>query len=59
VLQGKGTETQTYVVIANTQMALMCYYPGKSSEACREMAEDSLKSGKALNAFNKLIEMQA
>jgi anthranilate phosphoribosyltransferase len=58
VLQGKGTETQTNVVIANTQLALMCYYQGKSHEVCKDMAEDSLKSGKALRAFNKLIEMQ-
>jgi anthranilate phosphoribosyltransferase len=59
VLQGRGTEAQTNVVIANTQIALMCYFPGISSEACRNMAEDSLKSGKALYAFNKLIEMQS
>ena len=35
VLQGKGTETQTNVVIANTQLALMCYYPEKSRETCK------------------------
>jgi anthranilate phosphoribosyltransferase len=59
VLQCKGTEAQTNVVIANTQLALMCYFPDKSAETCRDLAEDSLKSGKALRAFNKLIEMQA
>jgi anthranilate phosphoribosyltransferase len=59
VLEDKGTETQTNVVIANTQLALMCYYPGISTETCKAMAEDSLKSGKALEAFNKLIEMQS
>jgi len=59
VLQGKGTEAQTSVVIANTQLALMCYFPGKSSEACKALAHDSLKSGKALKAFSKLIEMQS
>lgn len=58
VLEGKGTETQTSVVIANTQVALMCYYPDKSGDSCRMMAEESLKSGKALRAFKKLIEMQ-
>jgi anthranilate phosphoribosyltransferase len=58
VLEGKGTETQTNVVIANTQVALMCYYPDKSGDTCRMMAEESLKSGKALQAFKKLIEMQ-
>lgn len=58
ILQGRGTEAQTNVVIANTQVALMCYFPDLSSEACRNLAEDSLKSGKALLAFNKLIDMQ-
>jgi len=58
VLQGKGSETQSNVVIANTQLALMCYFPEKSSKTCKSLAEESLKSGKALKAFNKLIEMQ-
>jgi anthranilate phosphoribosyltransferase len=58
VLQGKGTEAQNNVVLANTQLALMCYYAGKSPEDCRALAQDSLKGGKALGAFNKLIGMQ-
>jgi len=58
ILRNRGTEAQTNVVIANTQIALMCYFPGLSSNACKNLAEDSLKSGKALHAFNKLIEMQ-
>jgi anthranilate phosphoribosyltransferase len=58
VLQNKGTETQTNVVIANTQIALMCYYPDKSAELCKALAAESLKSGSALAVFNKLIEMQ-
>jgi anthranilate phosphoribosyltransferase len=58
VLQGRGTRAQTDVVIANTQMALMCYFPESSFETCRSMAEESLKSGKALHAFKQLIEMQ-
>jgi anthranilate phosphoribosyltransferase len=59
VLQGKGTEAQASVVIANTQLALMCYFPGRSPESCKALAEDSLKSGKALGTFSKLIEMQS
>jgi anthranilate phosphoribosyltransferase len=59
VLHGKGTQTQTNVVIANSQLALMCYYPGKSPETCKGLAEESLRSGKALGALNKLIEMQS
>jgi anthranilate phosphoribosyltransferase len=58
VLDGKGTEAQMNVVIANTQLALMCYYPQNSLETCREMARESLISGRAKSAFNKLIEMQ-
>ncbi len=58
LLQGRGTRAQNDVVIANTQLALMCYIPGSSPEACRSMAEESLKSGRALHAFNKLIDMQ-
>ncbi|MBN2813220.1 MAG: anthranilate phosphoribosyltransferase [Bacteroidales bacterium] len=59
VLQNKGTDVQNNVVIANSQLALMCYYTGKSREECRNMAEESLKSGKALEAFNQLMAMQS
>jgi len=58
VLNCRATDAQINVVIANTQMALMCYFPGKSREDCRSLAEDSLRSGKALAAFNELIGMQ-
>jgi hypothetical protein len=39
-------------------MALKCYYPSKSFEECREIADESLKTKKARKAFIKLIEMQ-
>lgn len=55
VLEGKGTEAQTQVVIANAALALACYYPGKSMESCIEMATDSLKGLKALQVFKKLL----
>jgi anthranilate phosphoribosyltransferase len=58
VLNGKGTLAQQSVVIANSQMALMCYFPKKSIPECRQLADESLKSGKALEAFTKLINMQ-
>lgn len=58
ILQGSGTETQNSVVTVNTQMALKCYYPSKSFDQCREIAEQSLFSGKAYNSFKKLIELQ-
>jgi anthranilate phosphoribosyltransferase len=59
VLQGKGTEVQTNVVVANAQMALMCYYPNKPVGTCKAMAEESINSGRAYAAFKQLIEMQS
>jgi anthranilate phosphoribosyltransferase len=59
VLKGEGTRAQNDVVTVNSQMALKCYFPDKTIEECREMANDSLVSGKALNSFMKLIEMQS
>jgi anthranilate phosphoribosyltransferase len=59
VLQDKGTDARADVVIANTQLALMCYYPGRTPEMCKDLARESLKSGKALAAFKQLIEMQS
>lgn len=59
VLQGAASETQTQVVIANSQVALMCYFPEKTTAECKAMAEESLISGRAYDAFNKLIQLQA
>jgi anthranilate phosphoribosyltransferase len=58
ILKGEGTTTQNSVVIVNTQMALKCYYPAKSFEECREIASNSLLSGKAYKAFTRLIQLQ-
>ncbi|HUX59142.1 MAG TPA: anthranilate phosphoribosyltransferase [Bacteroidales bacterium] len=58
ILKGDGTAIQNNVVTVNAQMALKCYYPLKSFDECREVAEDSLFSGKAHNSFVKLIELQ-
>jgi len=58
ILEGRGTSAQNNVVIANSQLAIKCYYPSKSMEECRESAEDSLSGGKALRSFKMLIEMQ-
>ena len=35
ILEGKGTNARNNVVIANTQLAIKCYYPSKSLEECR------------------------
>jgi anthranilate phosphoribosyltransferase len=58
ILEGSGTAVQNSVVLANSQLALKCYYPSRSYEECRLMAEDSLFGGKAASSFKSLIDMQ-
>jgi anthranilate phosphoribosyltransferase len=58
ILKGEGTPAQFDVVTVNAQMAIKCYYPSKSFEECREIANESLVNGKAYRSFNKLIELQ-
>jgi anthranilate phosphoribosyltransferase len=58
ILMGTGTTIQNNVVTANAQMALKCYYPSKSFEECRAVAEESLFSGKAYRSFTRLMELQ-
>lgn len=57
VLEGTGTESQQNVVIANTALGIRCLTPEKSLADCVTEASESLKSKKALGAFNKLIEL--
>ena len=59
ILEGEGTRAQNDVVTVNSQLALKCYFPGKSYEECREVAKESLVSGNALKSFRKLIDMQS
>jgi anthranilate phosphoribosyltransferase len=59
VLAGKGTKAQQMVVKANAAIALHCYFSGKSLPECVSMADESLESGRALEAFTKLIAMQS
>ena len=59
ILEGEGTRAQNDVVTVNSQLALKCYFPGKSYEECREIAKESLVSGNALKSFRKLIDMQS
>jgi anthranilate phosphoribosyltransferase len=58
ILEGKGTKTQNQVVLANTELALRCYFPDHSPGTCHEEAEKSLLGGKALKSFKSLIDMQ-
>jgi len=57
ILKGKGTQAQNAVVIANSAMAIHTAFPNKTREECREMAIVSLRSGKANQAFNKLLTL--
>ncbi len=58
VLKGAGSPAQEAVVIANAAAALETSHPKWSFDQAREAARESLKSGKALHVFKKLIEPQ-
>lgn len=55
VLEGKGTESQQAVVIANAAAALRCLHPEKKITDCVTQARESLVSGKAFETFKKTI----
>lgn len=55
ILEGKGTEAQNNVVIANSALGLQLYYEKKDLKECLEMANDSLIGKKALNAMKELL----
>jgi anthranilate phosphoribosyltransferase len=58
ILQGNGTPARNEVVVANSQIALKCYFPDLSLDECRGKAEDSLYGGKAYTSLKKLLEIQ-
>ena len=55
VLNGKGAEAQNSAVIANAGIAIQCVKQNLSITDSIGLAKDSLLSGKALNAYKKLI----
>ncbi|VAW13561.1 Anthranilate phosphoribosyltransferase [hydrothermal vent metagenome] len=55
ILNKKGATPQNNVVIANAALGLQSILPEKGLLECVEIANDSLKSGKAFQAFQKLI----
>jgi anthranilate phosphoribosyltransferase len=57
VLEGNGTDAQQNVVIANAALGIHCIHPDKALIDCVAEASESLKSGKALAAFKKLMEL--
>lgn len=59
ILSGKGTSAQEHVVIANAALALQVINPKKDILDCVDMARISLKEGKALKSFKKLIALNS
>jgi len=55
VISGKGTMAQNAVIQANSALAIQCYDPNKSIENCVAEARESLLSGRAQAALEKLI----
>ena len=58
ILKGEGSFAQNAVVLANSAMALHCTGNYKSYEDAYGAAVDSLESGKANQALQKLIALQ-
>ncbi len=54
ILKGEGSWAQNAVVLANSAMALQCTGKYKSYEECYQLAVESLESGKAYKALQKL-----
>ncbi|HPT22901.1 MAG TPA: anthranilate phosphoribosyltransferase, partial [Bacteroidales bacterium] len=57
VLKGKGTPAQHSVVIANSAAALNVLYPQKDLKQCVSIANETIISGKAEDAFKKFISL--
>lgn len=57
ILSGEGTEAQNSAVIANAGFALQIMDQESEMESCMQRAAESLKSGRALQVFKKLIEL--
>jgi anthranilate phosphoribosyltransferase len=58
ILDGDGTWAQNSVVLANAAMALFCTGQFDNYESAYMAAVESLESGKAVNALQKLISLQ-
>lgn len=57
ILKNQGTEPQKMVALANAGMALFTAGKSPNLREAIELAKDSLESGKALQSFEKLIEL--
>ncbi|MBV7441625.1 anthranilate phosphoribosyltransferase [Weeksellaceae bacterium TAE3-ERU29] len=58
ILSGKGTKAQNEVVITNASLALENTAKFGDFKTCRELAEDSLMSGKALQCLETLVNLK-
>lgn len=56
ILEGKGTESQNAVVLANAAVALYHTHKFGTYDNCLLMAQESLTGGKALNSFELLLK---
>jgi anthranilate phosphoribosyltransferase len=56
ILEGKGTESQNSVVLANASIALFHTEKFGSYDDCLLLAQESLQSGKALRSLELLLE---
>ncbi|MBP9926396.1 MAG: anthranilate phosphoribosyltransferase [Cyclobacteriaceae bacterium] len=55
ILEGRGTESQNAAVVANAAMALYCVDRKSGLKAAVDKATEALNSGKAHDAFKKLM----
>jgi anthranilate phosphoribosyltransferase len=55
VINGKGTEAQNSVIIANSAVAIQCISENKNFETCVEAAKSSLFGGAAIDSLTTLI----
>ncbi len=57
VLKSESTKAQHSVVVANSAAALHVLHPDKDLAECASVAKEVLASGKAMDAFERLIKM--
>ena len=58
ILENKATPEQHSVVLANSALAISCIDEKKTVDEALEIADSSIKSGKASGILKKLIDMQ-
>ena len=60
VLANKALPAQKNIVLANAAFGIQVYEKGKKTlEECKDIARESIDSGKALNTFKKFVELNS